>query len=174
MKIKQKIKQIVGGLATLVTLSTSLKALDVEAGVQHNQGTTSPYATIGQSFKEGKTIFIGKVEKVSGSPLALQVVGVYPLSNGYSVNAFEKVAVDPSLEPLCYITGAGVGKSIGRGSVSIGACGVKPAGSSKTSYSGTVSENYKIGKKVKFNGLVIIPVKKPHKPTIRASISYSL
>lgn len=169
-----KIKNTLCAIVTALAFALPLKATNFEIGAIYNQGKTSQLASVSQGYKEGKASFVWKAEKTKGSPLALQAIGVYPLGKGYSANVSEKISVDPSFEPVQYLTSAGMGKTIGKGDISMSEAVSIKTGSDAKSYMTVLGASYKLNNKAKLCGTAIVPHATPNKPMFKGTVVYSL
>ncbi|MDD3102225.1 MAG: hypothetical protein PHE59_03705 [Patescibacteria group bacterium] len=161
-------------LIALFVLTLPLRAIDFEIGAMYNQGKTNRLVTLSQPYKEGKLNLRLKAEKIENSLLDFQAICAYPLSKGYSLSAVEKINVDPSFEPIQYTTSIGIGKTIGKGDISINEAISFKAYSNKKSYSTLIGSSYKLGGKAKLCLTIIIPSATPNKQAFKGTIIYSL
>jgi hypothetical protein len=166
--MKNITKLLVAGLLALGVA----KGLEIGVGGQYASSKVSPMVTVSETYKAGKVIVGTKAEKVIGSPIALQLTGIYPLPKDFSASIYEKIGVDSEIEPTYYQTGVGLGKKLGNTSVSIGASMTKP-NEKPINWSFSASGSYKFGNAT-VSALGIFPEKTPTKPIVKACLSYRL
>lgn len=160
-------------LTSILSMPQLLNAMEVEGGFKYKKGQYRPLVTVSETYKEGKLILKDKIEKVLGSPLALKLTEILPIGKAYFGVLEEKVGVNPSFEPLYYIISGGLGRKIGNLNTTLNLARAK-SNSKGTSYSSSVMCNYKLNKKTKLKGLMIVPIKNPKEPIFKFKVSYRL